>query len=131
MDPCYRRNLSAYFHILEVEGHNNDIINTAMLTADSQIQGHALFFRDFSYLRLYLCSRKDLGVFFHILEVKGHNNDIINNAVLTVDLKMQGHALFGLTSHISACTRAIGKISVSFSTNLRSRITTMIKDILQ
>ena len=36
-----RRNLGVYFHIFGVQDHNNDITNTAMLTVDLQIQGHA------------------------------------------------------------------------------------------
>ena len=82
---------------------------------------HAIL-RDLPYLWQGSCYREDLGVYFHILEVKDHNNDITLTAMLTVDLKMQGHALFNLTFHISVCFRAIEKISVSISTLLISRI---------
>ena len=95
--------------------YNNYIINTAKLTVDLQIQGHTLFLRDLSYLRLGSCYRRDLGVYFHIFEVQDHNNDIINTAVLTVDLQIQGHTLFCVTFHISGWVCAIGEISVSIS----------------
>ena len=50
--------------------------------------------RDLSYLWLYSCYQKDLGVYFHIIEIADHNNDIINTATVTVDLQIQGHMLF-------------------------------------
>ena len=80
---------------------------------------------DLLYLHLYSSYQTDLGVYFHIIEVSDHNNDKINTATITVGLQIQGHALSRITSHISGCTRAIGKILVSSSTLLRSQITTI------
>ena len=50
----------------------------ALLTVDLQIQGHALYILcDFPCLRLCLFCQRDLGVYFHIIEVQDHSNDII------------------------------------------------------
>ena len=43
--------------------------------------------RDLLYLRLYSSYQKDLGVYFHIIEVADHNNNIINTATIMVDLQ--------------------------------------------
>ena len=81
---------------------------------------------DLSYLYLYLCYLKDLGVYFHIFEVKDHKNDITNTAISSVDLQIQGHKLFCVIFYIFVYLCAIGENSMSISTYLRSRITMMI-----
>ena len=83
--------------------------------------------RDLLFLRLSSCYQRDLGVYIHIFEVQDHDNDIINNAMLTVDLQIQGQALCCVAFHISRWVRAIGEISVSISTYLRSRITRCVQ----
>ena len=45
------------------------------------------------------CYRRDLG-----FEVKDHNCDIKNTAVLTGDLQTQGHELFSVTFRISSAS---------------------------
>ena len=39
----YQKDLSVYFHLIEVDDHYNGIINTATVKIYLQIQGHALF----------------------------------------------------------------------------------------
>ena len=131
--PClrlcsfYQSDLGVYFHIFEVQDHNNDIINTAMLTIDHQIQGRTLFCVTFQ-IRLGSFCQRDPGVYFHIFEVQDHNDDIINTAMLTIDLQIQGHQLFFVTFHVSGwVNRAIREILVFISTYLRSRITLVSK----
>ena len=84
---------------------------------DLEIQGHALFCVTF-HVSSRLCSfyQRDLGVYFHIFEVHDHNNDVINTAMLTVDLQIQGHALLCVTFHISGWVRFVREILVSIST---------------
>ena len=72
-----------------------------MLTVDLQIQGHVLFCVTFHISGWVIAIARDLGVYFHIFDVKDHNSDITNTAMLTVDLKIQGHALFCVTFRIS------------------------------
>ena len=43
----YWRYIGIYFHIREVEDHNNDISDTETVTVDFQIQGHAKFYASF------------------------------------------------------------------------------------
>ena len=46
------------------------------------------------YFRLYMCYRRNLGVYFHIFEVQEHNTDITISAISTIDLQIQSHTLF-------------------------------------
>ena len=46
-------------------------------------------FRDLSYVRRYSCYRKDLGVYFHIIEIENYIYDIINTATLTAILQIK------------------------------------------
>ena len=58
-----------------------------------------------------------IGVYFHIIEVRDHNNAIMKTMTVTSHYKIiqiQGHDLFFVTFHFSGCIRAIGKISVSY-----------------
>ena len=125
LGSCYQSDRGVYFYIFEVKDDNNDITNTAMLTVDFQMQGHASrsVVRDLPYLMLDSCYQRDFGVFFHMFEVKDHNNDITNTAIITVDLQIKGHALFCVTFHISGWVRAIREISVFIPTYLRFRNT--------
>ena len=70
------------------------------------------------------CYLRDLGVYFHMFEVKGHNYDIRNSAVLSGDLLTQ--ATFRDLSYLCVSICPIGEISVSISTYSRSRVTIMI-----
>ena len=42
--------------------------------------------RELLYLRLHSSYQEDLGVYFHIIEVKDLNFDTLKTAILTVDL---------------------------------------------
>ena len=37
------KNLSFYFHIIEIKDPNNDMMNTVTVTVDHSIQGHELY----------------------------------------------------------------------------------------
>ena len=84
--------------------------------------------RHISYLWLGSSYQRDLGVYFHILEVEDHNKDRTKTAKLTIDLQIQGHTLFCVTFHISGEVRAIRDLGVYISTWLKSWIT--INDII-
>ena len=66
-----------------------------LIKVDLQIQGHALVCVTFNiYAWLYSWYRRDPGVYFYIIEFEDHNDDLIKTVKVTVDLYIQGHALF-------------------------------------
>ena len=48
-----------------------------------------------------MLARRSRYLFFHIIKVKDHNDDIGNAETVKVDLPIQVHALFCVTFHIS------------------------------
>ena len=90
---CFRRNLNVYFQIIEVKDRNNNITITAISTNwPSNSRSHAIF-RDLSYLRLYSRYRRNLDVYFHILEI----TRITNTAISAADHQARGHSKFHVT----------------------------------
>ena len=102
-------------------------MNIVSATVDLQIQGLRAGLRDLLYLWLYSCYQRDLGVYFYIIEVKDHNDDMINTATVTVDLQIRwSRAYFAWPSISLAALVLSEKIAVSIPTLSRSRITIVI-----
>ena len=73
---CYQRNLGVYSHIIEVVDYNYDMVKTATVMVDLQIQSHGQLCVTF-HLCLYSGYQEDIGVYFHIIEVKDSNFDMM------------------------------------------------------
>ena len=67
----------------------------------------AEIWHDTSDLWSYWCYRIDLGIVSYIFKDEDYKNQWIFVAFLTVDLQIQGHALFCVTFHVSGCVCSI------------------------